>query len=267
MWRYIKSKEFWLTLVGIVVFGVAAFFFVFLVLLPAYTRHGDSQIVPEVTKLHLDDAAGVLDDEGLEYEISDSVFMPGMSPLMVVSQDPGGLSKVKPGRKIYLTVNKKVPPKVKFPDVLFVSNYQAKLRLDSWGLGIKNIIYKPHELRNVVLGVEINGKEVKKGEEIAKGTLVDLIVGKGLGSQKMALPDLVGMTYQMAISTLHEYGFNIGSLRFKEDSPEEHGLIIQQNPKYFPGDSVKMGTSIDLFISGPEPDEAIEGLEQKDFSE
>ena len=258
MLAYLKSKEFWLTLLGLILFGVLSFVLLFYVFLPGYTMHAESVLVPELNKLTLTQVEEKLNDLDLEFEVTDSVYLVGMEPRSVVSQDPGPHSKVKPGRKIYLTVNKVVPPLVKFPNVLHVSNYQAKLRLDSWGLSIKDIIYIPNELRNVVLKAEIDGKEIKVGQMIPVGTRVNLIVGKGLGSQYVELPDLVGLPYQSAISKLHELGLNIGGLRFKPESKEEEGMILQQRPEFMEGDSVNLGTTFDLFISGPEPAETFE---------
>ena len=264
MWQYFKSLEFWITLVIVLVLTVGGFFAVFYLFLPSYTRHNETVIVPEITKLSLDDAIAALEEEGLRYEIADSAYAPGYKPLQIIRQDPSALKKVKPERRIYLTVNKRVPPMVKFPDVRFVSNYQAKLRLESWGLVIDSISYKPHEYRNLVLYAELDGEKVKKGTELPVGTGVTLVVGRGKGSAKVEVPKLGGLPYENAISVLHEMGLNMGSLRFDKSATEDKGTVIKQYPRFFRGDSLNLGSSVDLVIAGPEPEEAIEGLIRED---
>lgn len=260
MWQYFKSLEFWITLVIVLALTVGGFLVVFYLFLPSYTRHNESVIVPEITKLSLDEAIDALEAEGLRYEIADSAYAPGFKPLQIIRQDPAALKKVKPERRIYLTVNKRVPPVVKFPDIRFVSNYQAKLRLESWGLVIDSIRYIPHEYRNLVLHAEMGGEKVKKGAEIPVGTGVTLVVGRGKGNARVEVPKLGGLPYENAISVLHETGLNIGSLRFDKSASESKGTVIKQYPRYFNGDSLNLGSSVDLIIAGPEPEEAIEGL-------
>lgn len=264
MWQYLKSREFWITLIIILVLTVGGFFALFYLFLPSYTQHNESVIVPEVTKLPLDEAIDLLEAEGLRYEIADSSYKPGFKPLGIIRQDPGAMKKVKPNRRIYLTVNKKVPPVVKFPDIRFVSNYQAKLRLESWGLSIDSIKYVAYPYRNVVVHAELEGEKLEEGAELPVGTRVVLVVGRGKGSSLVETPKLTGLSYENAISVIHETGLNIGSLRFQKDAPEEKGQVIKQYPKYLPGDSLNLGSSVDLIIAGPEPEQAIEGLIRED---
>ena len=265
MFRYLISKEFWFTMLILVVIGLVGFFGFFYVFLPIYTKHDEWAQVPELANLNVDEAEAALKALGLGYEVSDSVYLPGVPKLSVVSHEPPALSKVKPGRKIYLTINKANPPLVKFPEIKNVSNYQAKLTLESWGLGISNIQYEPYEFRHVVIRAELENEELEAGELIPVGTRVVLFVGMGLGHAKLEIPNLLGMTYESSVSQLHALGLNIGSIRHKPEAEETPGTIIRQNPPYIPGDSVNVGSAVDLFISGPEPEEAVEGLQEDEI--
>lgn len=260
MLKFLKSRELWFTIVGMILLSALLFFLFFWVFLPAYTRHGKTVRVPEVTKLHLEKAQAKLDSAGLKPVVADSLYIAGMEPLSIISQDPSGLDKVKPDRPVYLTVNKRVPPMVAFPDIFNVSNYQAKLQLESWNLNIKKIKYVPNKYKNLVLAAKWQGKKLKAGDTLPVGSRVELIVGKGKGSILVELPDLVGETFENAISIMHELGLNVGARRFKPDEPGEPGLIIKQDPPYRSGDSIALGEELSLFISGPEPEETMEGI-------
>jgi beta-lactam-binding protein with PASTA domain len=260
MWRYLKSREFWLIIFGLIALGVLVYVIFFFVFLPGYTNHGETVIVPEVTEKSLESAVTELEDLGLRYEVVDSHYKSNLPPMTVLSQDPLGVSKVKPGRRIYLTINKVLPPMVTVPDVFGVSQYQAKLRLEGANLIIEKMEYVPHEYKNLVLAAFYKGKRIEEGDTLPKYSKIVLRVGRGKGDQRVDIPKLVGQPYQTAIGMLHRNGLNVGVVRFLPNDPAEKWTIVRQNPTYAPGDSINLGSEVDLFIAGEEPDEGIEEM-------
>lgn len=260
MLRYLKSREFWLIILGFISFGALVYLVFFYLFLPSYTKHNESVVVPTVSEGDLDQAIEKLVAGGLRYEVADSIYVSNLPPSAVIAQDPPANSDVKPGRKIYLTVNKRVPPMVRIPKVFNVSTYQAKLLLDGAGLRIKKIEYIPYEFKNLVRYGEYRGKRVKEGDTLPKFSELVLFVGRGLGSQRVEIPDLVGLNYLEAISQLHKIGLNIGPVRFDPGAVEEKGTVIRQEPNYYPGDSMILGKTVTMFIAGPEPEEGIEDM-------
>lgn len=260
MLRYFKSREFWLIILGFIAFGGLVYAVFFYLFLPSYTNYNESVVVPIVSEGNLEEAIVKLEAKGLRYEVADSIYVSNLAPAAVISQDPPANSDVKPGRKIYLTVNKKVPPMVKIPGVFNVSTYQAKLLLDGAGLRIKKIEYIPDEFKNLVRYGEYKGKRVKAGDTLPKFSELVLFVGRGLGSQRIEIPDLVGLHYLEAISLLHKVGLNIGPVRFDPTAAETKGTVIRQDPRYYPEDSIILGRTITMFIAGPEPEEGIEDM-------
>ncbi len=260
MWKYLKSREFRLTVLALVG-GIALIYLVFFfVFLPLYTNHGEEVVVPDVTRMTLNNATEKLEGSDLRFEVVDSLYDSELEPLAVISQDPVPNSRVKPGRRIYLTVNKTVPPLVKFPNIVGVSQYQAKLRLEGSSLTVGKMDYVPHQYANLVISVSYKGNKIKEGDQLPKFAKIDLIVGKGTGSIRVEKPNLVGMSYESAIGILNRLGLPRAPLRFDPGSTAEEGMVIQQEPRYVPGDSVSMGTEFVLIIAGPEPPEALEGI-------
>jgi eukaryotic-like serine/threonine-protein kinase len=255
MFKYFKSREFFLTVGAIFGVGIVGYLVFFFLFLPYYTQHGEETEVPDVTKMQLAGAIEALEEVGLEYEVADSLYLVNVDPLAIISQDPLAHSKVKPGRKVYVTVNKVVAPIVKFPDITGVSQYQAKLRIEGAGLQMGQLTYIPHEYRNLVLGAAHKGTKLKEGDELRKGSKIDLVVGEGKGNIKVEVPSLVGKPYEVVISTLQRLGLNMGEVVFDPASTKPALSVIQQHPSYAEGDSIHLGSSIDIWVAGKQPTE------------
>lgn len=264
VWEYIKTREF--RKIALTLFGafVLLYLTVFLLILPIFTKHGDEAKVPNITGLLLNKAEGMIDAADLDYEVTDSIYSLDGEPLMVVKQFPLPGSKVKPGRKVLLTVNKKQPPMVKMPKLADKSLYQTKTILRSWKLRLGEIKYVPGDADaadEVVLRAMYNGRKLEGGEDITQGSKIDLYISQGIQNTKVAVPNLVGMTYDVAEAVLRLRDLGVGGQVYDESRPA--GKIFDQNPRPAERDSVKAGTAIDLYIGGkaPESNEAFEGGE------
>lgn len=246
MWRYFRSKEFFLSLLALFAVGIIGYLFVFYVFLPSYTQHGESVVVPDVNKLSYKEAEKKLDKADLDVEVRDSIYLPGLPPLSVVKQYPQPSSTVKPGRTVFLTLNKTVPPSVKMPKVVDLSVYQAKAKLESWKLQVKDIRKVPDIARNVVLKALLDGKEIKEGTEIPQGTGIVLVIGEGLREVFVKVPNIIGLNYSEASAKLSGAGLTLNPVY---DNSAGDGKIYDQYPKP-DGDSVKQGWPVDAFIKG-----------------
>ncbi len=253
-WKlYFKSKEFWVllsTLVGGTLLIMLLFFYVFL---PFFTKHGESTTVPEVVNKNLLDAKKELYNANLNYEIQDSQYQAHLAPLTVLAQEPLPYEKVKPGRKVYLIVNQSTPPMVKLPEIIDVNIQQAKYMLENWKLKIGKLTYQHGEAKDAVIGIQYKGKTIKPGDKVLEGSAIDLIVSKGLGDEKVPIPDLVGLNINEATNILYSKGLSVGGTKYEKTHKKyKEGEIFKQNPKYIENDSVPKGSSFDLWIVGEE---------------
>lgn len=151
-----------------------------------YTRHDDTIEVPELKGLQIEDAAAMIAAKNLRYEIVDSLFQKEGVPGAILEQIPGGNSKVKYGRTIYLTIQAKNEPLVAIPDLEDASLRQAETLLNALGIYQINIVSVPSEFQDLVYGVEYKGTPLKGGQKIPKGSTVTLKVGNGNGSDTPA---------------------------------------------------------------------------------
>lgn len=142
-----------------------------------WTLHGQEEEIPDVKGLNVHIAAGTLQRNGMEAIIADSVYDTKAMPGTVVDQNPKPMSKVKPGRSVYLTIVAYTPKMVSFPKVDNTSLRQGRSMIE--GLGIKQVVVKeiPSEYEGLVLGAYYNGKKLNGGEKIPVNGVITLEVG------------------------------------------------------------------------------------------
>ena len=193
------------------------FFFTFKIYFPISTNHGESISVPNLIGMEIDELDDFLEDRDLRYEIlDDSSFSSELPPLSVLQQNPSVNEKVKENRKIYITLNSKIPPKIKMPNLINGSVKNAQLILKSYDLKLGNIKYVPDMAVNAVIKMYINGDSISHNDEITKGSIVDLDVGDGLGNQIFETPDLIGMDLEEGIFTIIGSGLRVGKILYQD---------------------------------------------------
>lgn len=150
-----------------------------LVLLNVYTRHNESVIVPNITGLQVEEAEGLLNANSLTYVVIDSAYLANGKPGAIIDQIPDGGSKVKKGKKIYLTIQAKGKQMVAIPALLDYSQRQAEAQLNA--LGFNNIIISevPSQYKGLVISVVYNGSEILPNQKVPKGATLKMVVGGG----------------------------------------------------------------------------------------
>ena len=235
-------------IVSIFVSLILIFFYFYL---PSVTKHGEYITVPKLEGMTISQIEEILDSKNLRYEISDSTYKVGVKPLTVLSQHPEAGNEVKENRRIYISIAAQNPPNLKMPDLIDQSVRGAEMQLKSLGLQVGTITTTPNPI-SVVLRQSFNGGVIKPGTSIPKGSKIDLLVGSGRGTTEVEIPDLTGMSYEEAISTIEGMGLVSGTKIYTlSDKPE--GTIIKQKPTYQTGVKVRSGDVIDLWISGSDP--------------
>lgn len=219
--------------------------------LSSFTNHGESITVPNLKGMKFQELETFLTDKNMQVKIADSsTFMIDKPPGVVIEQDPAPNEKVKVGRTVYVTITRTVPPQVKFPNLIDVSQRQAEAILNSYGLRVGQLIYKPDLAKNAVLAVSFNGNNLKPGDEIKKGSVVDLVLGDGIGNTTVDVPDFIGLTLDEVLFVLQGSSLNQGAIIFDESVRDSASAkVYRQIPE--PGDSsvIKQGESIDFFFT------------------
>lgn len=236
-----------LAIVGVLVVPACVGLFYWL---DSYTEHDITVETPNFIGMTLDEIKTFADTADIEFEVIDSLYSDEFPKGTVAAQEPAPGYKVKRGRMVYVTMNATLPKQVSIPDVKNLSLRQAKAVLESVGLKLGDLEYRPDIAKNAVLGQKINGKEARKGEMAFSGTVVDLILGDGLSNTRVPIPYLLHYTLQEATDRLNLSSLNLAT--FKIDTPmTDTGLVrvYKQIPAFNEKNLVPMGTSVILYLT------------------
>ena len=206
-------------------------------LMPAYTRQAVAIPVPDVSGLPFDEAKQRLAERQLQAERQDQRFNPNVPLNAVVDQRPPARTPVKPGRRIYLTVNSGTVPTVHVPSVVGISLREAQNRMRTMGLHVDSMDVQPDSIPSPDPNT-VTRQEPEGGETVPQGTHVQLWYSTGLGQEYVIVPDVAGMNTDEARRYLLDQ--MLRSVVIGED-----GAVRKQSPE--PGTRVREGSQIRLF--------------------
>ena len=249
MLKFLKSKTFLihlsLFLVVVVLLLTSTYYW-----LGAYTKHGEMIVVPDLKGKQWQSLEEGLSLKHLRLKIADSsIYIVDKPGGQVIEQDPLPGSMVKENRAIYVTVSKIVPPQVKMPNIIDVSDRQAEAILLTYGLKTGERKYQPDLAKDAVLEISSKGRILHPGDEVPKGTIIDLLLGDGFGNVQVSVPILINLTEDEAIFVLKGSRLITGTINYDENiSDKTTAIVYKQWP--VAGDSIKIkqGESVDIYL-------------------
>jgi len=176
--KKIKEKPVLIHLVSAI---MAFFVIIFLVFqgLNVYTLHNKAIIIPDVKGLPIADAAAFLENKGLRYTVIDSVYTKDVRPGAIVEIIPAIGSKVKKGRILFVTINAHTVQMAAIPNIQDFSLRQGEAQIHAQGFTSVAIKYVSGPYRDLIIGVELQGKELNPGELVPLSAELILKVGNG----------------------------------------------------------------------------------------
>lgn len=250
--EFFKSRIFWKQLGLALVIGVAIIL-ILIIWLNIYTRHGQSRPTPEIRGLSIDEARHVVDKNRMKLQIIDSVYTTLVPRGCVAEQTPLPGHRVKKGRTIKATINAFNPEMVAVPDLVGLPRRQALSIIETSGLEVGQLNYVPDLTVDFVLKQTLHGRDVSPGDSVQKGMVIDLVLGRGLSSQRTPLPLLTGTTLEQARNEILGASLNLGAFVFDatvltaEDSL--NALVYKQNPEYVRDASVQLGSAVYIWLT------------------
>jgi beta-lactam-binding protein with PASTA domain len=250
--KFFKKKEFWINL-GIIfalgiIFLIGSFFSISL-----YTRHGKSFPLPDFKGLTEHQLQSIIKNRDLRYIIIDSVYHDDIPKGIVIEQVPKAGEHVKKNRKIFFTINAWSEEQVSIPNLTDYSLRNAKVVLESYGLKLGELIYIPSEYSNLVYGQQLYGKPIESGEMVPKGTVIDLLIGRGLSNELTNVPNLKGLNKNTAEQVLHSLTLFFGAIIYDETvtTPQDtaKAFVWRQSPSAKNGARLNLGASIDIWLT------------------
>lgn len=253
MFKFITNRPFWVNLLAAIVIALL-FLFLFLKMLGLITRHGAYLKVPAVTGMKTDEAVNLLEKQGFDVYIQDSVFTDTAARGIVLKQLPDPDATVKVNRTVFITVNRLVPPMVDMPRLEGQNLSFALKILERSHLKLGDTIYKPDFMMGSVLEQHYKGARIPEKTKIQWGSSITLIIGGGLENQQMLVPALVGMTYGEAKAYLDQNNIGLGAVipdgRITDTAA---AFVFKQRPDRFDADQkpifIQSGQLMDIWIS------------------
>ena len=181
IWKFIKSNIY---AKNILLFFLAVFILILCVkwYLDIYTHHGQAVIVPDVKGINVHEAAPFFENNSLRFEVVDSVYNKNVKSGAIVETIPVAGTKVKKNRNIYITINAFSSQMGIVPEIKDQSQRQAVAKLNAIGFKDVRIKYILAAYKDLVHGLECNGKEIKPGERLPLDSKLTLLVSDGAES-------------------------------------------------------------------------------------
>lgn len=214
-----------------------------------YTEHGETEKVPDLSGMYMEEVQAMLKNHNLYAQIIDSVYVRNKKLGTVVQQTPAAGSNIKSNRPVYIIINSRQVKQTPLPEISEISYRQADAMLRAVGINVSNVEYAPSEYKDLVIDVKYGGRSISPGFRIPEGSYVTLIVGSGLGGEDILVPSLKGLSMKDAKQETLTASMVIGAIEFDiaPSGNESSYVIYRQHPSA--GKLVPAGTRIDIWLS------------------
>lgn len=251
--RLVGNRYVWGGLGVLFIIGLAGYFLFNHIVFPSYTRHGVAVTVPDVMNQPVAEAVRMLEAGDFRVEQNPPRFNPQIERDVILEQIPKAGAEVKPGRRVFLTVNSGRPKMVPIPDLVRegASLREAVSQLSARGLQVQVVADSvPSPYPNTV-----TRQRPAAGDSVQVGGEVTLWYSTGLGEQYVTLPDLVGLPVNEARARLDANRLRFLIFREQEDGDattdidddELRDLVVVRQSREA-GTRVREGFELRLFV-------------------
>lgn len=228
---------------GIVLLSLLLFLILFdKVIMPWYVQRGAVTILPKVVGKQVDDAIKILAESGYQPIKYETQFDEKAKEGTIIRQTPEGGDETKPGRKVYLIISggKEM---VVVPNLVGQSLKDARIQLVKLNLDLGKT---DMEFTDSIAGGIVYKQSPNPGGKISTDEKVNIVVSEGQRAGRVAVPDLIGVSFNEAILRLGNAKLGVGNRTDVSSETLKPGTIQDQSPKA--GELVVEGSTVDLFI-------------------
>ena len=200
-------------------------------------EQGDTVAAPNVVGRTVPEAEKVLKEAGLK--LGQQTEKPGDPVGTVLDQSPAAGTRVAPGAAVAVVVAIAPPDdRIVVPEVVGKSLEDAQTILKDIGLRLGRVTFRDDDRVDQVLE-----QAPKAGDQVAKETAVDLVVGRAREVEQTKVPRVTGQTLRGATEILEAARLKVGEVSGTRD-----GKVTEQKPAA--GTEVQVGTPVDLQLTG-----------------
>ena len=231
-----------LLMIGIsVVILVVVFIFIRI-----YARQGKEYEMPDYVGKNIAEAMAT-NEIDLDFVVQDSIFRQGAEGGIILTQDPKGGTMVKSGRKVYVSITAYNADDAVLPELVGLSVRQAVSELYGVGLSVGKLMFVEDPYKNSVVDQSCKGKTLYAGQQIPRGSVVDLVVGSGDGTGENIVPFVIGKTADKARRDILSVSLKIGEEHFRGVKNKATAVVYRQEPDYTGVNKYPYGTSVELW--------------------
>ena len=248
---FLGKRKFYLHFLLVIV-ATILLFWIALMSMDLFTKHGDVYIVPDFDGKTVDQLYESGYGDYFVFTVIDSVYFQSREKGTVVMQNPLPGSKVKQGRHVYLTIVAQAPEKVMMPNLKNLSLRQALVTLESKGILVGDLDYVQYFARNAVVDQLLGDEPIEPDTELIKGTSVNLVLGKGDYPVLIPMPFLIGLKPKELRKKLHHNSLNVGKEYFMDDNDTTHARVYKTDPETMSKDMLILGQPVNIWYRSDE---------------
>ncbi len=253
MFKFLIKQPFWVHLLA----AFALLFllgFLFLKSLNWLTNHGAYLKVPSVKGKNVDEGIKLLEDQGFEVVIQDSLYFDTVPKYTIIKQLPEPDATVKANRTVFITINRALPPLIDMPKLEGLSLRYALEKLERNHLKLQDTVYRPDFMKGSVLEQQYRSQRINAGAKVPWGSRITLIIGAGLQAEQVRVPDLLGLTFAEAKQVLEGKGISLAAVvPMPEVKDTANAFVYKQNPETLDIDNIPIfiqpGQTMDIWLS------------------
>jgi serine/threonine-protein kinase len=196
-------------------------------ILPLYVRHGQEYELVDVRHKPLPEARSILENNGFESMVSDTLENSDFPPQTVIDQQPPAGYMVKKGRivKLIISGGERYFPMPKLVGKVLKA---ADLELERWGVTVDSVVSQFSSDKPV--GV-VSAQSISPGLMVSTNSHIWLCVSKGVPDKQLEIPDLFGLNLDEAKKVIRKAGHQIGKIRYIQNPDLTPYTVIGQKPE------------------------------------
>lgn len=213
------------------------------IIMPLYVRQDQVVTLPDTQGMMLEDAITLLKDKGFNPIEKEPKLTATLEPGHVYEQIPAPFSKVKKGRRVYLTPSLE-ESFITVPDIIGLSKRNASLFMERSGFKIDSIFY---DYSDRIPDGAIIAQSLPSSIEAKRGTPVWVTVSLGNQPDNFKVPKLLGMSLSSAKEMVAKSGLIEGEINYRIDEELIPYTVLWQSLKA--GTKLSERVSINLIVS------------------
>lgn len=211
------------------------------VILPWYVSAPENAI-PNVVGMQKDEAIKILKDSKLNPILGEPRYDMRFPKDHIIFQKPDAGVIVKENRRVYLFISGG-EPLIKIPTLVGKTYRDAKVTIERLGL----IVGETEDVRSEFRANTVVSQEPPEGENIAKGSEINLKISIGPRIGMIRVPNILAKSLRTAETILRRNSLRIGKINYLESPSLLPNTIVDQYPSE--DKLVSIGDSVDVVVT------------------